>query len=158
MDLFSNLPVDAPDISDELRNGSLVKRLRVLLHAYPLFQLSQSDSRRDEAFRHYDSLVIALKIMDIIAERMGDTIEADREYIDFSLEQLLDSMDRRAGLFPDAKRHFLVGVGLLTAHVVGHVGIVHMIHDEAGKVGAIHHVCLHAAVALQKLHFALVNE
>ena len=105
MDLFSNLPVDAPDISDELRNGSLVKRLRVLLHAYPLFQLSQSDSRRDEAFRHYDSLVIALKIMDIIAERMGDTIEADREYIDFSLEQLLDSMDRRAGLFPDAKRH-----------------------------------------------------
>lgn len=105
MDLFSQLPDDAPVTSDELRNSSLVKRLRVLLHASPLFQLSQSDSRRDESFRHYDTLTIALKIMDIIAERMGMEVEADREYIDFSLAPLLDGMDRRAGLLPDVNRH-----------------------------------------------------
>lgn len=108
MDLFSQLPEDAPDLSDELRNSSLVKRLRVLLHAYPLFQLSQSDSRRDEAFRHYDTLTIALKIMDVIAERMGMEVEADREYIDFSLAPLLDGMDRRAGLLSDTKRHLQI--------------------------------------------------
>lgn len=105
MDLFSQLPDDAPVTSDELRNGSLVKRLRVLLHAYPLFQLSQSDSRRDEAYRHYDTLTIALKIMDVVAERMGMEVEADREYVDFSLAPLLDGMDRRAGLLPDVGRH-----------------------------------------------------
>ena len=115
MDLFSQLPDDAPVTSDELRNGSLVKRLRVLLHAYPLFQLSQSDSRRDEAFRHYDTLTIALKIMDIVAERMGMEVEADREYIDFSLAQLLDGMDRRAGLLPDVARHVQIVDRVLAA-------------------------------------------
>ena len=119
MDLFSQLPDDAPVTSDELRNGSLVKRLRVLLHAYPLFQLSQSDSRRDEAFRHYDTLTIALKIMDIVAERMGMEVEADREYIDFSLAQLLDGMDRRAGLLPDVARHVQIVDRVLAAMRAG---------------------------------------
>lgn len=105
MDLFSKLPDDAPVTSDEIRNSALVRRLRVLLHASPLYQLGQSDTRRDEAFRHYDTLVIALKILDVIAERMGMEIEADREYIDFSLAPLLDAMDRRAGLLPDVERH-----------------------------------------------------
>ena len=105
MDLFSQLPDDAPVTSDEIRNSALVRRLRVLLHAQPLYQLGQSDTRRDEAFRHYDTLVIALKILDVIAERMGMEIEADREYVDFSLAPLLDAMDRRAGLLPDVERH-----------------------------------------------------
>ncbi len=105
MDLFSQLPDDAPITSDDLRNESLVKRLRVLLHAYPLFQLSQSDARREESFRHYDTLAIALKIMDIVAERMGTESEADREYVDFAVGPLLDAMDVRAGLMPDAARH-----------------------------------------------------
>ena len=115
MDLFSQLPDDAPITSDEIRNVALVRRLRVLLHAFPLFQLSQSDSRRDEAFRHYDTLTIALKILDVIAERMGMEIEADREYIDFSLAPLLDSMDRRAGLLPDAQRHVQIVDRVLAA-------------------------------------------
>ncbi|MBQ9815848.1 MAG: hypothetical protein IJM59_00040 [Proteobacteria bacterium] len=115
MDLFSQLPDDAPVTSDELRNGSLVKRLRVLLHAYPLFLLNQSDSRRDEALRHYDTLTIALKIMDVVAERMGMEIEADREYIDFSLASLLDGMDRRAGLLPDVSRHIQIVDRVLAA-------------------------------------------
>ncbi|MBQ9395462.1 MAG: hypothetical protein IJU23_08090 [Proteobacteria bacterium] len=115
MDLFSQLPDDAPVTSDELRNSSLVKRLRVLLHAYPLFQLSQSDTRRDEAFRHYDTLTIALKIMDIVAERMGMEVEADREYVDFALGPLLDGMDRRAGLVPDVTRHVQIVDRVLAA-------------------------------------------
>lgn len=108
MDLFSILPDDAPITSDEMRNEALVKRLRVLLHAYPLFELSQSDGRRDENLRHYDTVTIALKIMDIIAERMGMEFEADREYIDFSLDALLSSMDRKAGLMPDKNRHLQI--------------------------------------------------
>lgn len=100
----------APITSDIIRNESLVKRLRALLHTFPLFALSQSDSRRDEAFRHYDTLTIALKILDVIAERMGvefesDPVEANRDYIDFSLAPLLDAMDRRAGIVPDETRH-----------------------------------------------------
>ncbi len=108
MDVFSLLPDDAPVTSDEMRNAALVKRLRVLLHAYPLFALGQSDARRDENLRHYDSLVIALKIMDIVAERMGMECEADREYIDFSLAGLLDAMDRKAKLMPDKARHVAI--------------------------------------------------
>ena len=115
MDLFSQLPDDAPVTSDELRNSSLVKRLRVLLHAYPLFQLGQSDGRRDESLRHYDSLTIALKIMDIVAERMGMEVEADREYVDFALGPLLDGMDRRAGLLPDVGRHVQIVDRVLAA-------------------------------------------
>jgi len=105
MDLFRHSPQAPPLTSEGARNNTLVKRLRVLLHAFPLFQLSQSDSRRDDALRHYDTLVVALKILDVVAERMGMEVEADRDYIDFSLVPLLDGMDRQAGLLPDIERH-----------------------------------------------------
>ncbi len=105
MDLFSQLPESEPINVEEARNNTLVKRLRALLHAFPLFQLSQSDNRRDESLRHYDTLVIALKILDVIAERMGMEIEADREYIDYTLEPMLDGMDQAAGILPSRERH-----------------------------------------------------
>jgi len=108
MDLFSQLPESETITPDEARNSTLVKRLRVLLHAFPLFQLSQADNRRDESLRHYDTLVIALKILDVIAERMGMEVEADREYIDYTLEPLLDGMDVQAGLLPNKGRHIVI--------------------------------------------------
>lgn len=115
MDLFNQLPEDAPVSSEEIRNSSLVKRLRVLLHAFPLFLLSNSDSRRDETLRHYDTLAISLKILDIIAERMGMEVEADREYIDFTLQPLLEGMDKRVGLLPDPERHTQIIERVLSA-------------------------------------------
>lgn len=115
MDIFSLLPDDAPVTSDEMRNDALVKRLRVLLHAFPLFALGQSDTRRDESLRHYDSLTIALKILDIVAERMGMEFEADREYVDFALSSLLEAMDRKAGLVPDKGRHLQIVDRVLAA-------------------------------------------
>ena len=115
MDIFSLLPDDAPVTSDEMRNDALVKRLRVLLHAFPLFALGQSDTRRDESLRHYDTLTIALKILDIVAERMGMEFEADREYVDFALSSLLEAMDRKAGLVPDKGRHLQIVDRVLAA-------------------------------------------
>ena len=108
MDLFQQLPESEPVNADEARSSTLVKRLRVLLHAFPLFQLSQSDGRRDESLRHYDTLVLALKILDVIAERMGMEVEADREYIDYTLEPVLNGMDAKAGLLPNRERHQLI--------------------------------------------------
>lgn len=105
MDLFQQLPEREPVNAEEARSSTLVKRLRVLLHAFPLFQLSQSDGRREESLRHYDTLVLALKILDVIAERMGMDVEADREYIDYTLEPVLNGMDARAGLLPNRERH-----------------------------------------------------
>ncbi|MFA5625144.1 MAG: hypothetical protein WC966_08845 [Bradymonadales bacterium] len=118
MDLFSEkrrATEEEPLTSEVLRNASLVRRLRVLLHAYPLFALSSADSRRDEALRHYDTLSISLKILDIIAERMGMEVEADRELIDFSLQPLLEAMDLRAGLMPDKERHEAITDRVLAA-------------------------------------------
>lgn len=118
MDLFSSraqVTEDEPLTSDGLRNASLVRRLRVLLHAFPLFSLSSADNRRDEALRHYDTLSIALKILDIIAERMGMEVEADRELVDFSLQTLLEGMDLRAGLMPDKERHVSITDRVLAA-------------------------------------------
>ena len=108
MDLFSQMPEKAAINADETRSSTLVKRLRVLLHAFPLFQLSQADNRRDESLRHYDTLVLALKILDVIAERMGMEVEADREYIDYALEPMLDGMDVQAGLLPNKGRHMMI--------------------------------------------------
>lgn len=115
MDIFSQLPDNAPVTSDEIRNESLVRRIRVLLHTYPLYGMSQADTRRDERLRHYDTMTIALKIMDIVAERMGTENEADREYIDFALEPLLEAMDAKAGLLKDVRRHLDITDRVLAA-------------------------------------------
>ena len=57
---------------------SLTDKLRVLLHTTPLLELKQSDARRDPELRHYDSLALAVKALDVIIENMGLDTEADR--------------------------------------------------------------------------------
>src|SRR5262249_33060243 len=57
----------------------LTRRLRVLLHTSPLDGLRRSDAIRDAEFRHYDSVALALRVLDIVIDRLGLEAEADRE-------------------------------------------------------------------------------
>jgi hypothetical protein len=79
----------------------------VLLHTFPLHALRAGDSRVDEDRRHYDSLLLALKVMDLIVENAGLETEVDRAAVNRVLEPLLTKMDEASGLSPDTERHRL---------------------------------------------------
>lgn len=49
--------------------ADLTRRLRVLLHTSPLDGLRRSDAIRDAEFRHYDSLALALRVLDVVIDR-----------------------------------------------------------------------------------------
>jgi hypothetical protein len=97
--------------------------VRVLLHVKPLLDLRASDSRVAENGRHYDSLVIALRIFDLILESSGFDRGIDQDGIRRAVTPLLVAMDRQAGLAPDADRH----VGVVT-RVLGS-----LLNDAAGR-------------------------
>src|SRR4051794_12919773 len=80
---------------------SLTDRHRVLLHAQPLLDLRQRDGKRDPETRHYDTLALALRVMDLVVERMGMDREVDRELVGEVLGPLLFAMDARASVEPD---------------------------------------------------------
>lgn len=50
--------------------ADLTRRLRVLLHTLPLNGLRRSDAIRDAEFRHYDSLALALRVLDAVVDRL----------------------------------------------------------------------------------------
>lgn len=85
--------------------ADLTRRLRVLLHTLPLDGLRRSDAIRDEEFRHYDSLALALKVLDVVIDRLGLEAEADREVVTRVLRPVLSAMDATAGIAPSPKRH-----------------------------------------------------
>jgi tetratricopeptide (TPR) repeat protein len=98
------------EASVQARTGSawdptLTRRLRVLLHTAPLHDLRLSDSRRDPDLRHYDSLALALKILDVIIENMGLDREVDRGAVVRSLSPLMRAMDTAVDITPDPTRH-----------------------------------------------------
>jgi hypothetical protein len=99
--LFPNSPADSR------WDSSLIRRARVLLHTFPLHTLRIGDSRVDEDRRHYDSLLLALKVMDLIVENAGLETEVDRTTVNRALVPLLTKMDEAAGLAPDGERHRL---------------------------------------------------
>jgi len=84
---------------------ALTHRLRVLLHTFPLHDLRLGDSRRDPELRHYDSLVLAMKVIDLIIDSAGLDREVDRVRVEQELKPLLVEMDEAAGLPPDGARH-----------------------------------------------------
>lgn len=86
-------------------NRALTNRLRVLLHTYPLHDLHLGDSRRDPELRHYDSLLLTMKVFDLIIDNAGLDQEVDRNRVEQVLEPLLCAMDANAGLEPDPVRH-----------------------------------------------------
>ena len=50
---------------------ALTQRFRVLLHALPLFQARINDPMRDPENRHYDSMALAMKVLNLIIENTG---------------------------------------------------------------------------------------
>jgi hypothetical protein len=83
----------------------LTRRLRVLLHTSPLAALRRGDVLRDAALRHYDSLALALRILDVVIDRLGLEDEADRELVAREIAPMLAAMDEAAGVEPAADRH-----------------------------------------------------
>lgn len=83
----------------------LTRRLRVLLHTLPLDGLRRSDAMRDAEFRHYDSMTLALRVLDVIIDHLGLESEADREVITRFLRPVLTAMDIATGIEPSLERH-----------------------------------------------------
>jgi hypothetical protein len=100
---------------DNSWHAHLTRKLRVLLHAFPLLQLRQSDSHRDLASRHYDSLLLALKVFDLVIESTGLEHETDNQQVTDFLVPLLRSMDAAAGIEADPSRHSAIVERLLAA-------------------------------------------
>lgn len=76
--------------------AELTRRLRVLLHTIPFDALRRSDALRDPELRHYDGIALALRVLDIVIDRLGLEEEADREVIARLLEPALAAMDAAA--------------------------------------------------------------
>lgn len=83
----------------------LTRRLRVLLHTLPLDAIRRSDAARDSDLRHYDGLALALRILDLVIDRIGLETEADREVVSRVLHPSLAAMDAAAGIPPSPERH-----------------------------------------------------
>jgi len=58
--------------------AELTERQRVLLHAQPLFDQRRNDGIQPEESRHYDSLALALRVLELVLEPSGleDTVTA----------------------------------------------------------------------------------
>lgn len=95
--------------------NDLAQRLRSLLHATPLTDLRTSDEHHDISTRHYDSLTLALKLLDAVVEYTGLEDELDHDGARRVLAPLLRAMDHVAGVEPDVDRHDAVVRRLLAA-------------------------------------------
>lgn len=100
--------VSQPGSTVSLSDGwpsDLTRRLRVLLHTLPLDGLRRSEALRDAELRHYDSLALALRVLDVVIDRLGLEAEADREVVTRVLRPVLSAMDDSAGAAPSLERH-----------------------------------------------------
>jgi hypothetical protein len=91
----------------------LTKRLRVLLHTTPLLQLRDWDALRNPETRHYDSIALAMRVLDHIVDSMGLGVDADNETVVRTLQPLLYQMDLAAQIEPPPKRHIEFANSLL---------------------------------------------
>ena len=93
------------DSIGEVWPADLTRRLRVLLHTLPLDGVRRGDAIRDTELRHYDGLALALRVLDLVIDRLGLEAEADREAITRVLGPALSAMDAAAGLATSPERH-----------------------------------------------------
>jgi hypothetical protein len=84
---------------------SLAHRQRVLLHTAALHDLRRAAAYYAEELKHYDTLQIAVALLDLVVDSMGLDHELDREDLGRALAPLLGEMDRAAGVPPDSRRH-----------------------------------------------------
>jgi hypothetical protein len=67
--------------------------------------MRRGDSVRDPGLRHYDSLTVALRVLDVVIDGLGLEDEADRELVARMLEPVLVAMDTAAGVPGSPERH-----------------------------------------------------
>src|SRR5687768_9322643 len=91
-------PTSALYSDSDVWTRELTRRLRVLLHTVPLDGIRRSDTIRDADLRHYDGLALALRILDVVIDRIGLESEADREVVSRVLGPALSAMDAAAGV------------------------------------------------------------
>jgi hypothetical protein len=91
----------------------LRQRMRVVLHTLPLTDLHRNQGLAQPELRHYDSLALAMKVLDLIVESMGMEQEVDRRAVVRALGPLLSAMDVAHGLVPDEGRHLGMAERLL---------------------------------------------
>jgi hypothetical protein len=104
---------DAPDLDRSISTvahtdgwpADLTRRLRVLLHTLPLDGMRRSDALRDPDLRHYDSLALALRVLDLVIDRLGMEVEADRDVVIRALGPILLAMDASASVPVSPQRH-----------------------------------------------------
>ncbi|MDA7980498.1 MAG: hypothetical protein MPJ50_17205 [Pirellulales bacterium] len=94
--------------SSPLPQRELTDKLRVFLHGKPLFDLKRSEGSRAEESRHYDTLVLVIRIWDLIVDNMGLDTEVDRPAVARELYPLLGAMDEAHDVVQDRDRHDLV--------------------------------------------------
>lgn len=104
LDLFETAGAVGQSGSGTLSAASMSRRHRVLLHLEPLLRLRQRDLRATEDEQHYDSLAVALRILDIIADEMGFATLASPQAVFRRLQPLLDRMDEAALVPPSPGR------------------------------------------------------
>jgi hypothetical protein len=67
--------------------------------------MRRGDAIRDAELRHYDGLVLALRVLDVVIDRLGLEAEADREVVTRAFRPVLSAMDDAARVPVSPKRH-----------------------------------------------------
>ena len=97
-------------------HADITRRIRVLLHALPLFRLHHSDTiveGKGGEFAHYDAFAIAFRLFDLVIEHTGLENEPEAEDLPALLAPTLAAMDEAAGILPDPERHQRMGFRVL---------------------------------------------
>jgi hypothetical protein len=96
--------IDDAMLMDNVWDRHLTHQTRVLLCVEPLLRVLRSDENRSEELEHYDSLALALKLLDHIVTHSGLEHEADSDTAMRELLPLMEAMDQAASIEPDIER------------------------------------------------------
>lgn len=90
---------------DGVWHNRLIRRLRVLLHTEPITNLRSLNLNPESETFHYDSITLAVFLLDRIIESAGLGNDADSNAVINSLTPIMQQMDAAADFEPDARRH-----------------------------------------------------
>jgi hypothetical protein len=93
-------------LEDKIKSqqSQLTRRLRVLLHAQPIFELRSLNQQHDSDTHHYDPITVAMFLLDYIVESTGLGNDADSTTIISTLEPMMRKIDIASGVEPDVQR------------------------------------------------------
>lgn len=83
----------------------LAERQKVLLHVLPLAGLRRDDRAQTADAQHYDSLALALRVLELVLEASDLDQPVTTERLHAALRPALAAMDRAREIEPDPERH-----------------------------------------------------